>query len=104
MMEALARTVGLDDDQVQTLKDHYVDCPHSRSESFRASRTIEGELGNLLLAATEFDSIEEMVEDPQMQLIVSRWSFARMRAEDEEQVKRTILPAAYAVAEGIVEA
>ena len=87
MMEALARTVGLDDDQVQTLKEHYGDCHQSRAELFRASRTIEGELGYLLYAIAEFSSVEEMLEDRQFQQIMFRLSFVRMRKEDEEQVK-----------------
>ena len=48
MMGELARTAGLDDDQVQTLKEHYGDCPHSHSELYSASRSLEGELGYLL--------------------------------------------------------
>ena len=104
MMEALARTGGLDDDQTQVLIQHHGDCPHSRAELFRASRKIEGELGYLLHATTEFSATGEMVEDGQLQQIMFRWGFARMRKEDEEQVMRTILPAAYAAADGIVKA
>ena len=93
MMEAWAISVGLDDRQSQTLRGHHGDCPQSSAELFRASRTLEGELGYLLYAIAEFSSLEEMLEDQQFQQIMFRWSFARMWKEDEEQVRRIILPA-----------
>ena len=93
MMQVLARTAGLDDDQVQTLKEHHGDCPHTHAELYRVSRSLEGELGYLLYAIAEFSSVEEMLEDRQFQQIVFRWRFVRMRKEDEEQVKWAILPA-----------
>ena len=104
MMEAWAISVGLDDRQSQTLRGHHGDCPQSSAELFRASRTLEGELGYLLYAIAEFSSLEEMLEDQQFQQIMFRWSFARMWKEDEEQVRRIILPAVNETANRIVQA
>ena len=103
MMGELARTAGLDDDQVQTLKEHYGDCPHSHSELYSASRSLEGELGYLLYAIAEFSSVEEMVKDRQFQQFMFRMSFVGMRKEDEDQIVRIILPAADKTANRIVQ-
>ena len=94
MMEAWAISVGLDGEQAQTLREHHGDCPQTNAELIRASLTLEGELGYLLYAIFEFSSLEEMLEDQQFRQIVFRWSFARMRKEDEEKIRWTILPAA----------
>ena len=103
MMEALARTVGLDDDQVQTLKEHYGDCHQSHTELYSASRSLEGGLGYLLYAIAEFSSVEEMLEDREFRQIMLRLRFVRMRKEDEEQVKWAILPAIIQPANRIVQ-
>ena len=92
MMEALAKSVGLNDEQAQILRGHHRDCARTSAELIRASRTLEGDLGYLLYAIAEFSSFEEMLEDQQFRQIMFRWSFARMKKEDEEQVRRTILP------------
>ena len=92
MMETLARATGLDDDQAQTLREHHGDCTQTSAELFGTSRSLEGGLGYLLYAIAEFSSVEEMLEDRQFQQIMFRWSFVRIRKEDEEHVRRTILP------------
>ena len=104
MMEALARTVGLDDDQAQTLREHRMDCTQTSADLIRSSRSLEGQLGYLLYALTEFSSVEKMLEDRQFQQIMLRWNFARTRKEDEEHIRRTILPAVNQTAERIVQA
>ena len=103
MMGELARTAGLDDDQAQILREHRAECPHTHTELYRASRSLEGGLGYLLYAIAEFSSVEEMLEDRQFQQIMFRWSFVRMRKEDEEHVRRTILPAVNTTANRIVQ-
>ena len=104
MMEALARTVGLDDDQVQTLKKHYGDCPQSRAELYRASRSLEGGLGYLLCAIAGFNSVEEMLEDREFRQFMFRLSLVWMRKEDEDQIVRIILPTADKTANRIAQA
>ena len=104
MMEAWARSAGLDDEQAQTLREHHGDCSQTNAELTRASQTLEGELGYLLFAIAEFRSLEALLSDQQFQQMVFRWRFARMRKVDEEQVKRTILPAVNETANRIVQA
>ena len=93
MMEAWARSMGLNGEQAQTLREHREDCPNTKAELVRTSRTLEGELGYLLYAMAEYSTRDEMLEDQVFQQIMSRWSLARVRKEDEEHVLRTILPA-----------
>ena len=104
IMEAWARSIGLDDEQAQTLREHYWACAETRAELYRASRTLEGELGYLLYAIAEFSSLEEMLEDEQFRQIMFRWSFAQMRKENEEKIRWTILPAVNELANRIVQA
>ena len=104
MMETLARATGLDDEQAQTLREHHGDCTQTSAELFGASRNLEGELGYLLYAVTEFSSLEDLLEDRHFQRTMFRWSFALMKEEDEEQVTRTILPAANQTANRIIQA
>ena len=104
MMEALARAAGMDDEQAQTLREHHGDCTQTNAELFGASRNLEGELGYLLYAVTEFSSLEDLLEDRQFQRTMFRWSFALIKEEDEEQVTWTILPAANQTANRIIQA
>ena len=93
MMEAWARAMGLNGGQAQALREHHKDCPNTKAELMRTSQTLEGELGYLLYAMAEYSTRDEMLEDQVFQKIMSRWSLARVRKEDEEHVMRTILPA-----------
>lgn len=103
MMEAWAGSVGLDGQEIQTLREHRNDCINSNSELVRTSRVLEGDLSYLLYALSEFDSSEEMLEDQQFRLIMLRWRMVRMRKEDEEQVRRAILPAAVETANKVAQ-
>ena len=94
MMEAWGKAAGLNDEQVQTLRGHNKDCINTKSELTRTSRTLEGELGYLLYAMAEFSTREEMLEDQIFRQLLFRWNLVRVRKEDEEHIRRTILPAA----------
>ena len=104
MMEAWARTVGLNDEQTRVLVEHRKDCTNTKNEFTRTTQTLEGEFGYLLHAAANFGSRHEMAEDPVCQPIMSRFGFARMRREDEGDIRRTVLPAAEKTAKRIVRA
>ena len=93
MTERWGKAAGLSDDQAQTLRRHHKDCANTKAELVRASRTLEGEFGFLLYAMSRFNDREDMLEDQTFRLIVSRWSFIRVRQEDEEPIRDTILPA-----------
>ena len=54
MMRAWAKWLGLNDEQAEILREHQEDCPNTKSEQTRASRTIESHLGYLLYADFEF--------------------------------------------------
>ena len=92
MMKAWGRSLGLNDEQAQALKEHHGDCACTRSELIRTSRTLEGELGYLLHAMVTFDTCGEMLEDRGFPLIMFRLGLIRVREDDEEQVRVTILP------------
>ena len=94
IMEVWARTSGLEEEQAYALKEHYKDCSNTEVELAGTSRTIEGELGYLLYALTEFDSRIDMLEDPTAHMLLYRWHLVRVREEDVEQMDRTILPVA----------
>ena len=92
MMGALAKASGMNDEQTQTLRDHFRDCTNTRADLTRVSRMLEGELGYLLYAMVIFNDREAFLEDQMFQQIVFRWRLTRMRKEDEEHILRTILP------------
>lgn len=94
IMEALAKSMGMDDEQTRALKEHTKDCPNTRHDLVKTSRTLEGELGYLTYGMSEFATWEGMLEDQEFQHLRSRWSFFRVRKEDEAQVLSTVLPVA----------
>ena len=79
---------------MQALRGHHKDCTNTSSELTKASRTLEGELGYLLYAMAEFSTRDEMLEDQIIRQFLFRWNLIRMRKEDEEHIRRIILPAA----------
>ena len=93
-MEPWAKAAGLKDEQVQALKEHHKDCTNTRAELTRTSRTLEGELGYLLYAMAEFSTREEILEDQIFRQLLFRWNLVRVRREDEEHIRQTILPSA----------
>ncbi len=102
MMEAWARSAGLDDEQARALMEHHGECPNTRDELTRAIQTLEGELGYLMHALGEFGSRYEMVEDQGFRLIISRLGLLQMRREDEGEVQGTVMPVAETAARKIV--
>ena len=101
IMAAWAGSVGLDGQEIQTLRRHRNNCINSNSELVRTTRVLEGDLSYLLYAISEFESSEEMLGDQQVQLIMLRWRLAQMRKADEGQSRHTILPAAIKTADRI---
>ena len=69
------------------------DCTNIKDELTKITQTLEGEFGYLLHAVAEFSNRYEMLEDPVFQMIMSRWSFVRVREEDEDSILKTVLPA-----------
>ena len=102
MMRAWAKWLGLNDEQAEILREHQEDCPNTKSELTRASRTIESHLGYLLYADFSFRTRQEMVEDPSFQQIMYCLSLARVRKEDEERIRLTIMPAVEETVERIM--
>ena len=99
MMEALARSMGMDGDQTRALKEHTNDCFNSRHELAKTSRLLEAEFGYTTYATCEFATWEEMLEDQGFQHLRLRWSFPSVRKEDEGQVLGTALPVAQRTAD-----
>ena len=93
VMEEWAKVLGLDDEQARALMEHHRDCTNTKGEIIKTSQTLESEFGYLLHAVAEFSNQYEMLEDPVFQMIMSRWSFVRVREEDEDSILRTVLPA-----------
>ena len=93
MMEAWAKMLGLNDEQTRALMEHHGDCTNIKDELTKITQTLEGEFGYLLHAVAEFSNRYEMLEDPVFQMIMSRWSFVRVREEDEDSILKTVLPA-----------
>ena len=102
MMEVWGQASGLNDEQVRTLREHYRGCTNTKAELTRTSRTLEGELGYLLYAMGEFNTLEEILEDQVFRQIIFRWSLVRARKDDEEPIRQIILPAADQTASSIV--
>ena len=102
MMEAWARSAGLDDEQTRALMEHHGECPNTKDELTRTTQTLEGELGYLIHALADFGSRYEMLEDQGCRLIVSRLFLVRMRREDEGDVQRTVMPVAEKTASSMV--
>ncbi len=92
MMAALARMRGMDDGQVQALREHHKNCINTKVELTRTSRVLEGEFGYLLYALVKFNDREEMLGDLIFQQIMHRWNLTRVREEDQDAIGRTILP------------
>ena len=93
MMEEWAKVLGLDDEQARALMEHHGNCTNTKGEIIKTSQTLESEFGYLVHAVAEFSNRYEMLEDPVFQMIMSRWSFVRVREEDEDSILRTVLPA-----------
>ena len=102
MMRVWAKSLGLNDEQAEILREHEKDCPNTRSELARASRAIESHVGYLLYANFSFRTRQEMVEDPSFQQIMYSLSLARVRKEDEERIRLTIMPAVEETVERIM--
>ena len=101
MMEAWARSMGMDGEQTRALKEHTKDCFNTRHEMARTSRVLESEFGYLTYAMYEFVTWEEMLEDQGFQHLRLGWSFLSVRKEDEEQVLDTVLPVAQRTADRV---
>ena len=99
MMEALARSMGMDGDQTRALKEHTNDCFNTRHELARTSRLLEAEFGYMTYATCEFATWEEMLEDQGFQHLRLGWSFFSVRKEDEGQVLGIALPVAQRTAD-----
>ncbi|MYF79057.1 MAG: HNH endonuclease [Chloroflexi bacterium] len=91
MTEEWGKAARLSDEQAQALKRHHKDCANTKAELVRASRALEGEFGFLLYAISTFNNREDILEDETFRLIMSRWSFIRVRQEDEKPIQDTIL-------------
>ncbi len=98
---AWAESVGLSNDQRQSLREHHKDCVNTRANLTRTCRDLERQLGYMLYAFTTFDSPQRMLEDEVFQSIISFGRFVRVRTEDKERVLGTILPAAEKMADRI---
>ena len=101
MMEAWARKLGMIGEQVLSLREHIRGCPNSTSELTRKSRTIESDFAYLSFALGQFQNRAEMLDDQGFQQVMMRWDTVRMRDEDEEDIFRSVLPAADETAERI---
>ena len=101
MMEALAGKLGMTGEQVLALKEHIRGCPNSTSELTMKSRTIESDFAYLLFALGQFQEREEMLDDQGFQQVMMRWDTVMVKEEDEEDVFRTVLPAADEIAEKV---
>ena len=99
MMEAWARKLGMIGEQVLSLREHIRGCPNSTSELTRKSRTIESDLAYLLYALGQFQDRAEMLDDQGFRQVMMRWDTVSVRDEDEEDVFRSVLPAAGEIAE-----
>ena len=78
---------GLNEVQAQTLRGHLRDCGNSFSSSFLGS-----ELAYLLHALASFDTREEMHKDWEFQANMCGLAFISVKKEDEEPIRRLILP------------
>ena len=68
-METWSRPAGLNDEQAKTLLDHYLECPNSRTEMVRAARNLERMIGYLTYVLATFESVDELIEDPELKQI-----------------------------------
>ncbi len=103
-MDACAMAMGLSDKQAKALRTHYRACTNTRVELNDTSRGLEGELGYLLHAIGNFCTREDMLEDEMFRQLNRRWSLFRLRKQDEEQVRRIILPVAAGASRDVVQA
>ena len=92
MMEAWGKAIGLNEEETQALRRHHKDCINTKAALSRTSRALEGDLGYLLYAIGRFSAREDMLEDQVFRHLVFRWSFVRVKQEDEEPLRDTILP------------
>ena len=99
MMEALAGKLGMINEQVLALRVHIRGCPNSTSELTRKSRTIESGFAYLLYALGQFQEWAEMRDDQGFQQVMMRWDTVMVMEEDEEDIFRSVLPAADETAE-----
>ena len=99
MMEALAGKLGMINEQVLALRVHIRGCPNSTSELTRKSRTIESDFAYLLYALGQFQEWAEMLDDQGFQQVMMRWDTVMVMEEDEEDIFRSVLPAADETAE-----
>lgn len=103
-MGAYAMTMGLSAEQARILRTHHGACANTRVELNDTSRCLEGELGYLLHAIGNFYTREDMLGDEMFRQLNLRWSLFRLRKEDEEQVRRIILPVATSAACNLIRA
>ena len=101
MMEALAKKLGMTGEQVLALREHIQSCPNSTSELTMKSRTIESDFAYLLYALGRFQEREEMLDDQGFQQVMMRWDTVMVKEEDEEDIFRSVLPAADETAEKV---
>ena len=102
MTEAWGKAAGLNDEQVQVLREHHKDCTNTQAELTRTSRTLEGELAFVLYALAKFSTREEMLEDHMFRQIMFRCALARMRKGDREHIEQTVLPSVEKTTNSIV--
>ena len=99
MMETWARKLGMKGERVMALREHIPGCPNSMSGLATTSRTIESDFAYLLYALGTFRDRAEMLDGQGFQQVMMRWSSVCLREEDEEDVFRSVLPAADETAE-----
>ena len=94
MMDTLATQRGLDAEQSLALRKHVSDCDNTKSDLIGSSRHLERQLGYCLHAVVAFASLEEMLEDQQLQLMRIVFARAGGREEDREPIRESVLPLA----------
>ena len=104
MMDTLATQRGLDTEQSLALREHVSDCDNTKSDLIGSSRHLERQLGYGLHAVVAFASLEEMLEDQQLQLMRIVFARAGGREEDREPIRESVLPLATEMADRLVVA
>ena len=103
-MELWALPAELNEEQKETLRNHYRECPNSKSEMKRTVRGLEKSVGYLVHAQATRNSLKEMEEDLGLRSLMLWLGAISIREEDKDAAKNILLPIAEETANSIMEA
>ena len=102
-METWSRPAELNGEQTKILLDHYLECPNSRTQMVQATRNLERMIGYLTYVLTTFKSVDELIEDPELNQIWLHLGSMRIREQDKEPTEKNLLPIAMEATDELME-